>query len=197
MRRPLRRHLILVSTPLLPQVWRCWKVSAFGPVSINSAHVRSSICGYSGYGPELSFDAYGATVERLATIVEEGELLRVLDAACGFQPSIKRIASSFAGLSARADAIDVILEDASLAAKLLIGADGANSSVRAAAGISATTKSYDQAAVVANFGCARPHLNTAAQWFTDQGVVALLPDLASACHSCGRLRTSWLQSWRR
>ena len=25
-------------------------------------------------GPELSFDAYGATVERLATIVEEGEL---------------------------------------------------------------------------------------------------------------------------
>jgi ubiquinone biosynthesis UbiH/UbiF/VisC/COQ6 family hydroxylase len=47
--------------------------------------------------------------------------------------------------------------------------------VRAAAGINATVKSYDQTAVVANFGCARPHLNTAWQWFTDQGVVALLP----------------------
>ena len=126
-------------------------------------------------GPELSFDAYGATVERLATIVEEGELLRVLDAACGFQPSIKRIPPPFAALTASADAIDVALEGASLAAKLLVGADGANSSVRAAAGISATTKSYDQTAVVANFGCARPHLNTASQWFTDQGVVALLP----------------------
>ena len=62
-----------------------------------------------------------------------------------------------------------------LASKLLVGADGANSSVRAAAGISATIKSYDQTAIVANFGCARPHLNTASQWFTDEGVVALLP----------------------
>ncbi len=58
-------------------------------------------------GPQLAFDAYGATVERLATIVEEGELLRVLDAACGFQPSIKRISSSFTSLAAKADVIDV------------------------------------------------------------------------------------------
>ncbi len=124
-------------------------------------------------GPQLTFDAYGATVERLATIVEESELLRVLDAACGFQPSIKRIASAFAALTARADAIEIALEGgASLAVRLLIGADGANSSVRAAAGISATIKSYDQTAVVANFACARPHLNTAWQWFTDEGVVA-------------------------
>ena len=126
-------------------------------------------------GPQLAFDAYGATVERLATIVEEGELLRVLDAACGFQPAIKRMSSAFASLAANADAIDVSLEDASIAVKLLIGADGANSSVRAAAGISATIKSYDQTAIVANFECARPHLNTAWQWFTDEGVVALLP----------------------
>src|SRR5512139_953343 len=41
-------------------------------------------------GNELTFDAYGATVERLATIVEESELLRVLDAACDFQPAITR-----------------------------------------------------------------------------------------------------------
>ena len=126
-------------------------------------------------GPELAFDAYGATVERLATIVEEGELLRVLDAACGFQPSIKRIPSSFTALTARADAIDITLAGSSLAVKLLVGADGANSSVRAAAGISATIKSYDQTAVVANFECSRPHLNTAWQWFTDEGVIALLP----------------------
>ena len=127
-------------------------------------------------GPTLAFDAYSATVERLATIVEESELLRVLDAACGFQPAIKRVSSSFASLTARADAVDVELEGgALLAVKLLVGADGANSSVRAAAGISAAVKSYDQTAVVANFACARPHLNTAWQWFTDEGVVALLP----------------------
>ena len=126
-------------------------------------------------GPQLAFDAYGATVERLATIVEEGELLRVLDAACGFQPSIKRIYSSFTSLAAKADVIDVALESASIAVKLLIGADGASSSVRAAAGLNATVKSYAQTAIVANFECAHPHLNTAWQWFTDEGVVALLP----------------------
>ena len=127
-------------------------------------------------GPELAFDAYTATVERLATIVEESELLRVLDAACGFQPAIKRIQSTFASLTAQPDAMGVDLEDGgSLTARLLVGADGANSAVRAAAGINATVKSYEQTAVVANFGCARPHLNTAWQWFTDQGVVALLP----------------------
>jgi 2-polyprenylphenol 6-hydroxylase len=126
-------------------------------------------------GPQLAFDAYGATVERLATIVEERELLRVLDAACGFQPTIKRISASFVSLAANPDAIDVALQGASVAAKLLVGADGGNSSVRAAAGISATIKSYDQAAIVANFDCARPHLNTAWQWFTEEGVVALLP----------------------
>ena len=127
-------------------------------------------------GPELAFDAYSAAVERLATIVEESELLRVLDAACGFQPAIKRIQSTFASLTAQPDAMGVDLEDGgSLTARLLVGADGANSAVRAAAGINATVKSYVQTAVVANFGCARPHLNTAWQWFTDQGVVALLP----------------------
>jgi 2-octaprenylphenol hydroxylase len=127
-------------------------------------------------GPQLTFDAYSATVERLATIVEESELLRVLDAACGFQPAIKRIQSTFASIGAQTDATAVALEDGGLlTAKLLVGADGANSSVRAAAGINATVKSYGQTAVVANFGCAQPHLNTAWQWFTDQGVVALLP----------------------
>ncbi|MEP6607739.1 MAG: FAD-dependent monooxygenase [Burkholderiaceae bacterium] len=130
---------------------------------------------FGDQGDELTFEAYGATVERLATIIEEAQLLRLLDAACRFQPAIKRIESSFVSAVADTSAQISLENGASISARLLIGADGANSSVRAAAGISASMRAYLQSAVVANFGCAKPHSNTAWQWFTDEGVVALLP----------------------
>ena len=127
-------------------------------------------------GDELSFDAYGAAVERLATIIEEREVLRALVAACRFQPTIKRTASTFASMHVAPASVRVEFEDGGgVLARLIIGADGAGSPVRAAAGISASVKSYGQSAIVANFTCERPHLNTAWQWFTDEGVVALLP----------------------
>jgi ubiquinone biosynthesis UbiH/UbiF/VisC/COQ6 family hydroxylase len=127
-------------------------------------------------GEELVFDAYGAAVPRLATIVEESELARVLDAACDYQPAIARFEAPFQSLDPAPAGAQVGLADGTqLAVGLLVGADGANSAVRAAANISATVKAYRQTAVVANFACERPHLNTAWQWFTDEGVVALLP----------------------
>src|SRR5262249_30042870 len=49
------------------------------------------------------------------------------------------------------------------------------SAVRAAAGISAEDHAYGQKAVVANFQAARAHDATALQWFSEEGVVALLP----------------------
>lgn len=66
-----------------------------------------------------------------------------------------------------------------LEARLVVGADGANSFVRRAAGIAAAERDYGQSAVVANFRCEKPHRNTAYQWFQGgfQGgaVLALLP----------------------
>lgn len=127
-------------------------------------------------GDELTFDAYAATVERLATIVEESELVRVLDTACDYQPAITRIEASFQSLRARQDGAEIELDDGRVVSvALLVGADGANSAVRAAAGISAELKPYRHTALVANFECERPHLNAAWQWFTDEGIVALLP----------------------
>ena len=128
-------------------------------------------------GDELTFDAYAATVERLATIVEESELARVLDAACDYQPAVARIEAAFQALDVQSPGTaELQLADGRrVSAALLVGADGANSAVRAAAGISADVKPYRQTALVANFECERPHLNTAWQWFTDEGIVALLP----------------------
>lgn len=127
-------------------------------------------------GDELTFDAYSAAVERLATILEESELVRVLDMACDFQPAIRRYEVGFESLDAGAAVATVRLSDGTaLTAGLVVGADGAQSAVRAAAGCSTRMTDYRQTAVVSNFSCPVPHLNTAWQWFTDEGVVALLP----------------------
>jgi 2-octaprenylphenol hydroxylase len=60
-------------------------------------------------------------------------------------------------------------------AELFIAADGAQSPLRAAAGLLLESKPYGVTAIVAHLTCARPHQGTALQWFNDQGVLALLP----------------------
>jgi 2-polyprenylphenol 6-hydroxylase len=127
-------------------------------------------------GDQLDFDAYSAAVERLATIVEEAELLRVLDSACDYQPLLQRIEQNFRSFRLDHAGVEVELSDgARIRTQLLVGADGAGSAVRAAAGIGTQIRPYRQTALVSNFVCEVPHLNTAWQWFTDEGIVALLP----------------------
>ncbi|MFT6269237.1 MAG: 2-octaprenylphenol hydroxylase [Alphaproteobacteria bacterium] len=60
-------------------------------------------------------------------------------------------------------------------AKLLIGADGANSKVRTSFGFTHTFWDYDHHAIVANITAELPHNNTARQAFTPFGPLAFLP----------------------
>lgn len=127
-------------------------------------------------GEALTFDAYAAAVERLATIVEESELTRVLAAACDYQPAIRRESAAMSALRVGADTARVELADGrTIEARVVIGADGARSAVRAAIGANADVHDYRQQGVVANFACEHPHQDTAFQWFTEEGVLALLP----------------------
>ncbi|MCP5163501.1 MAG: 2-octaprenyl-6-methoxyphenyl hydroxylase [Pseudomonadales bacterium] len=63
---------------------------------------------------------------------------------------------------------------------LLLVADGATSGLRRQLGVAVEEKSYDQHALVANVGFARPHRGCAYERFTDQGPLALLPLLPVA-----------------
>ena len=118
----------------------------------------------------LEFNAYEAGVPELAWIVEDGELQRAL--ARGLQPSAARCER----LQIDGHAARLVLEDGeTLEARLVVGADGANSFVRRAAGIAATDRDYGQHALVANFRCEKPHRNAAYQWFEGGAVLALLP----------------------
>lgn len=62
-----------------------------------------------------------------------------------------------------------------VSARLVVAADGAQSQVRAVAGISAAVADYDQMAVVANVVADRPHGGRAYERFTDAGPMAVLP----------------------
>mgnify|MGYP001051672006 CR=1 FL=1 len=62
-----------------------------------------------------------------------------------------------------------------LRARLVVGADGARSRVRAELGIPAFGYEYGQSALVANVSPAEPHRQRAFERFTDSGPLALLP----------------------
>lgn len=62
-----------------------------------------------------------------------------------------------------------------ISAKLLVIADGAQSSTREMLGIDATTKDYGQVALVANISLSKDHGGVAYERFTDSGPMAMLP----------------------
>jgi 2-polyprenylphenol 6-hydroxylase len=115
-------------------------------------------------------------VPELAWIVEDSALQAALWSVLKTQDRLQLLApvhcvSLEIGESARVGLSDGRM----LESELVVGADGADSFVRKAAGIRVNEKPYGQTAVVANFGCERSHDGTAYQWFQGGPVLALLP----------------------
>lgn len=132
----------------------------------------------------LHLSAYRAGVGELCHIVEERELARAVEGAVRYAAGIeimRPVELAAWQHDADSDGVRVTLADGRvLQAALLVGADGAGSWVRAAAGIKVVETPYGQTAVVANFHAASPHFNFATQWFRTEAqggmsVLAWLP----------------------
>jgi ubiquinone biosynthesis UbiH/UbiF/VisC/COQ6 family hydroxylase len=124
----------------------------------------------------LRFDAYDAALRELAFIVEGNRLQHALWSCVREQEIELLCPADWTELDVTAERAVLRLADgAEVAARLLVGADGADSRVRTAAGIAMTQGDYGQLGVVANFSCEKPHRGTAYQWFMRDGVLALLP----------------------
>ena len=127
-------------------------------------------------------DAAGAVLNLeqrapVAWILEHGALLRALWDRVGECGAITAHAPRRpVSLVTENGAARVGLDDgSSLDAALVVGADGTQSWLRAAAGLGATEKSYRSCGVVGNFACSRSHGNVARQWFRGGEVLAWLP----------------------
>ena len=126
---------------------------------------------------KIEFDAYAAGASELAWIVEDTLLQDALWRVLATQEQLEIVApGACERLELGPDCATLVLRDARrIDARLVVGADGARSLVRAQAGIASRERAYGQSAVVANFACERPHRNVALQWFQGGPVLALLP----------------------
>jgi len=128
-------------------------------------------------GSRLDFSAYESGLPDLGATVESGRLNHALWRGLERQKNLSLICPGVP-LEIRSGEswVELQLDLArSIRAKLVVGADGAESWVRSAAGIDARSESYDQLGVVANFACVRSHRNVAFQWFRRDGILAFLP----------------------
>lgn len=122
----------------------------------------------------LVFDAADVGEPNLGYILENRLLqLALLEAFGAAGGELRR--SSFTGLSVTPGGVVIGTDAGEVNARLLLGADGMDSRVRAAAGLGVTQSDYHQSAIVARVATARSHQNTAWQRFMKDGTLAFLP----------------------
>ncbi len=150
-------------------VWKHLDAGRIAPIR------RMAVTGDAG--GQLDFSAYEAGVATLGCIVESSLMACELWETAKRQGNLTLICPAApAALDVRHDAAVLQLTDGrSLSAPLLVGADGRDSWVRQAAGLSAVDTPYAEKGVVANFMTEKPHGDVAWQWFRDDGVLAWLP----------------------
>lgn len=113
----------------------------------------------------------------LAWIVEAGRLAESLDSlARGFaHVTFHRGIPAIAFGADAAHAWAELEGGERIEGDLLVGADGADSQVRAKTGIAFEEEPYGESAIVANFEVEKEHGGVARQWFRSDGVLAWLP----------------------
>lgn len=128
-------------------------------------------------GGELCFDADAFGRPELGHIVEHALLVDRLWAACGREAGIHRVCPDKLESIVQDDALATVhlASGSTLHARLVLGADGAASKVRACAGLDAQAHDYHQRGLVAYVGTERPHEDTAWQRFLPGGPLAFLP----------------------
>ncbi len=117
-------------------------------------------------------------VDALGFVTANGALLEALyDALAATDIPVR--AGRFTGLQKEGATVGVSVSaggaTVQLSARLLVGADGTHSAVRAACGVPVTVHDYERVAIVSNCRVTAPRPTTAFERFTEHGPIAALP----------------------
>jgi 2-octaprenyl-6-methoxyphenol hydroxylase len=153
-----------------------WPGLATAAAAIRTIHVSDA--GRFGFARltahEQGIDAFGYVLaNRLIGAALWQQLTRAANVTLRVPARVNELELAAGGASLDIETPDGRRER--LTAGLLVAADGAQSQVRAAAGIAAEVEDYRQLALVANVSCDLPHQDIAYERFTRQGPLALLP----------------------
>lgn len=126
---------------------------------------------YGDGGGALHLHAWQAAQGALAWIVEASEMERAL------QQAVQVFGITWHAEKLQRLESNTVFTDTgrALKADLLVGADGAQSPVRTAAGIPHKSRPYGDMGLVVHLTAELPHQNAALQWFTGDAVLAVLP----------------------
>jgi 2-octaprenylphenol hydroxylase len=125
-------------------------------------------------GDALVFDA-AEIGERDLGVIAENNVLQAALAGAARRAGVQLVAGEVSALELERDAAVLHAGERQLRARLVVGADGAQSRVREFAGLAATRTDYGQTAIVAMVSTARSHAHTAWQRFLGDGTLAFLP----------------------
>jgi 2-octaprenylphenol hydroxylase len=125
-------------------------------------------------GDALVFDA-AEMGERDLGIIAENNVLQAALAGAARRLGIALEEGEITALEHERDAVRLRAGDRDVRARVVIGADGAQSRVRELAGLSVSRTDYGQTALVATVSTAKSHQHTAWQRFLGDGTLAFLP----------------------
>jgi 2-octaprenylphenol hydroxylase len=122
----------------------------------------------------LMFDAAEVGEPNLGYIIETRLVQHALLASAE-TAGARIVNAELSAVHVRENDVSIETKQGPVTTRLIVGADGAQSAVRAAVGLTAEMSGYEQTAIVANVATSRPHERTAWQRFLRTGTLAFLP----------------------